>query len=460
MQNNIESNGLWFLPNLEEDQISGKILFSQENGITLELLGSFDQPKRSIRESNDDIILGILENGKKVTLLNNAVTSRTINFPGIPTLKYMSLYMLIGEHYTKKEDLIFDEISVEYYNLSEWLDISGIIEKSSSSKNFSLHYSLPEEINFTINNSKAKFRFSANTKSDDVKNFILNQKAELVIKKDDTNEIFELLTESLIFQGFLTFGTFESCYPNVIKLKNSNIYELYKDHKISKEINLYYKSKANKNIKQKHPVEFLFTYNDLISNFPSVVDNWYKYDLEIQPIIYLFLNSFYSHNKIFSEGKFLEIIHALETFHRRTFKNYILSKTDYRAKKKEIVDSVPEQHKKWLSDKLNFGNEPSLKERLTELLTELIEYETIRKIIPNDEEFIKQVRDSRNYYTHYDTSLEKKALRGSDLYKVTMKLRIILIIHLLILLGIDNLTIKKIVQRLEDYHFNFLFYSH
>ncbi|REC51990.1 hypothetical protein DRF62_16310, partial [Chryseobacterium piscium] len=124
MQNNFELNGLWFLPGSAESQLSGKISFSQENGIILELLGNFNNPEKLLKDSTNEIILGILENGKKVTLLNNAITSRTVNFPGIPTTKYMSLYMLIGGHFSDKKDLIFDEISTEYHNLSEWLDIS------------------------------------------------------------------------------------------------------------------------------------------------------------------------------------------------------------------------------------------------------------------------------------------------------------------------------------------------
>ncbi|QQQ28130.1 ApeA N-terminal domain 1-containing protein [Chryseobacterium indoltheticum] len=456
MQNNFELNGLWFLPSSAESQLSGKISFSQENGIILELLGNFNNPEKLLKDSTNEIILGILENGKKVTLLNNAITSRTVNFPGIPTTKYMSLYMLIGGHFSDKKDLIFDEISTEYHNLSEWLDISGIDEQNSDLKQFNLHYSLPEEINFDINDSKMKFRFSANTKSDDIKSFILNQKTEFIVQKEKPIEIFDLLKESLIFQGFLTFGTFESCYPKIIKLKNSNIYESYKEYKIPKQIDLYYKSKINRSKKQKHSLEFLFTYDDIKNNFKSVIDKWYKYDLEIEPIIYLFLNSFYSYNTMFSENKFLEIIHALETFHRRIFKNHVLDKAEYRNKKQIIIDSVPEEHKAWLKDKLSFGNEPSLKERLIELLSEVCKYRIVGKIIKDNEEFIKQVRDSRNYYTHYDFSMEKKALNGSDLYYLTIKLRIILIIHLLILLGIEDEKIEQILQKLEDYHYNFL----
>ncbi|HMC87888.1 MAG TPA: HEPN domain-containing protein, partial [Chitinophagaceae bacterium] len=40
--------------------------------------------------------------------------------------------------------------------------------------------------------------------------------------------------------------------------------------------------------------------------------------------------------------------------------------------------------------------------------------------------FIKKAKDSRNYYTHFDKSLEKKSLEGKDLFDLTENLKLIL----------------------------------
>lgn len=457
MRDNIESNGLWFLPNSEDDKISGKISYSQEQGIILETLGSFGEIEQIFSDADYAIILGVLQNGKKVTLINNAITSRTVNFPGIPTVKYISLYMLIGQHFQNKENINFNEISVEYHNLNKWTNISGLDKTQWSNKEMSLHYSLPSEINFKVNNYEASLEFSASRRNDDFSIFLLTEKIEFKLVNQNETSIFDILRDSLIFQGFLTFATFESSYPNKILLRNNNDFETYNNSKIYHEVELLYKSKISKSKKQKHSFEFLFTYSDIKNNFQNIIDKWYKYDQEIEPIIYLFLNSFYSHNTIFSENKFLEIIHALETFHRRTHKNYVISKTEYRKQTKTILDSIPQEYRDWLQAKLNFGNEPSLHDRLVELLSEIKEFKILQEIISDNDQFIKDVKNSRNYYTHYDKSLEKKYLKGSALYYLTMKLRIILIVHLLISLGFGKEKINQILQRLKDHHYNFLF---
>ena len=178
---------------------------------------------------------------------------------------------------------------------------------------------------------------------------------------------------------------------------------------------------------------------------------------EIEPIINLFLESFYSINEKFNENKFLNMIHALETFHRRLRKNNVLNKKDFKLKISSILFAVPEEQKDWLKERLNFANEPTLNSRLTELISEIIDYKIIQKIIVNENIFIKQIRDTRNYYTHYNSSLEKKALKGSNLYYSTMKLRVILIIHLLLLLGLKKEAIEKIIERNEHKYFSNLF---
>lgn len=459
MRDDIESNGLWFLPDSEDDKISGKISYSQEQGIYLELLGSFDEVEQMFSESNNYIILGVLQNGKKITLLNNSIASRTLNFPGIPTVKYISTYMLVGAHYFKKEEILFDEISIEFHNLSEWLSINGINETKYTNEEFRLHYTLPSEINFDVKEYNAKFKFSSNTNNDNFKTFSLNQRVEFCLKKEKTTQVFDFLKDSIVFQGLITFGSFENCYPTAIKLKNENIFDIYGDNKIYKEVELYYKSKGTKSIKQKYSFEFLFNYEDLKDNFQNTISNWYRYSSEIEPIIYLFLNSFYSHNRIFTEGKFLEIIHALETFHRRTYKNNIINKSDYNKQKRIIIESVPQEYRVWLQGKLHFGNEPSLHERLVELLSKISEFKILEEIITDNEQFIRDVKNSRNYYTHYDKSLEKKSVKGSSLYYLTIKLRIILIIHLLLLLELEKGKIEIILQKLKDHHYNFLFHK-
>lgn len=61
--------------------------------------------------------------------------------------------------------------------------------------------------------------------------------------------------------------------------------------------------------------------------------------------------------------------------------------------------------------------------------------------------FIGKVVDTRNYFTHYDSSLESKAAVGTDLWNLSMKLEALFQLHFLRLIGIDANAIKSIVKK-------------
>ena len=75
--------------------------------------------------------------------------------------------------------------------------------------------------------------------------------------------------------------------------------------------------------------------------------------------------------------------------------------------------------------------------RLKELLSELPE-SLKQKLFTNEDKFITNVKDSRNYYTHYSLHLAAKALKDGELFYATEKLKVILIALLLKEIGILN----------------------
>ncbi len=66
---------------------------------------------------------------------------------------------------------------------------------------------------------------------------------------------------------------------------------------------------------------------------------------------------------------------------------------------------------------------------------------------------------SRNYYTHYDDSIKSKALSGEDLFKLTEKLRILLVIIILSETGFSSKEIEELLLKHEYRFFNYLLES-
>ena len=60
---------------------------------------------------------------------------------------------------------------------------------------------------------------------------------------------------------------------------------------------------------------------------------------------------------------------------------------------------------------------------------------------------VKAVVDSRNYFSHFmPKQKDSKALDGYELYKLTMRLRILLVCCVLSLYGFDNSRINEIMK--------------
>jgi hypothetical protein len=121
---------------------------------------------------------------------------------------------------------------------------------------------------------------------------------------------------------------------------------------------------------------------------------------------------------------------------------------------KEIVNSVKPEYAEWVKSKLEFGNEPTLHERIEQLITELPE--SIKKTLlkPTHEKFIKDFKRSRNYYTHYSPSLEKKALKGSELFYLKETSKILLICFILKEIGFSDIELEKIIFNKGIFLFN------
>lgn len=94
-------------------------------------------------------------------------------------------------------------------------------------------------------------------------------------------------------------------------------------------------------------------------------------------------------------------------------------------------------------------------ERLSEILKKYSN-NSLDALIPNKEQFAKEVRDSRNYYTHYPKKLEKRALKGSKLYRTSESLKLLLVCAFLEEIGIEKELLKERLKKVEWVLFNHL----
>ncbi len=454
---NLEYRGKWFLPNVPNNKLYGTLKFDSKSKIQLEVVGSFRNRKKLNEPFEGDILLGETTNGKLITIFKCFEVNFSMSFPGTETQVIDALYIFEGAHFNSESEMHFKSLKAELLHLNEWMGISGFKLTQSDYKKFKykLEYKLPKPIDFGINdNVSAKINFTAKHPGfGHIYDYELNQNAQIIFEAFKTELTLENILEYLHhFQDFITLGTYEVSYPKAITLYSENQKTQFGKQIIDTEIKLYYNISVSTSIKPKSLWLFLFNYKDIKKYFKNIIVKWYSNKENLDPIRKILMESFYNKG-IFSENRFLNIVQALETFHRRTRKNNVIPENRHSKRITEIRESIPDKHLEFINGRLIHSNEPPLHFRL-ELLIKEFNTKTFDKIVIDKDKFIKQTKDSRNYYTHYDPKALKKALVGAELYYLTEKLKVVLVSAILRENGFSFNLIQTLLSRNEFRFFN------
>jgi hypothetical protein len=160
------------------------------------------------------------------------------------------------------------------------------------------------------------------------------------------------------------------------------------------------------------PFNMLFTYSDIKDRFGVFLENWFKKRELLQPVFDLFFGVLYNTNP-YPVTTFLNYIQAIETYHMR--KGFPSSNRSLLAKRlAEVIDFYPFP---------------------------------VTSQVGSHEFFIGKVKDTRNYYTHYDPSLEKKAAKGGYLKGLLSTLGSLLEGLLLHELGFELEEVKEMQKK-------------
>jgi len=186
----------------------------------------------------------------------------------------------------------------------------------------------------------------------------------------------------------------------------------------------------------------LFRYSQISANPEMVFQNWFKAYETNRPTIELYFSAVHD-GYSFIDGKFLALTQAMESYHRRTSDETVMAEKDYEQLCNTLLVNCPAANRKWLSEKLKYGNEISLNKRIKSIIDPFEQHIGTSK---NVKKMIRKIIDTRNYFTHFDESLKSKAAHGQELSDLCHKMEAIIQLHLLKLLGFGEEQIKEISE--------------
>ncbi len=428
-----EYKGQWWPPEDDSKPLPGTLSIIGGKA-ALELMGNFGHPLISefarSRTSSMDLeekprILGVSTDGKLITLEGLSEAGQTIHIPGLPTADYRARVAAVGKHFGEGEEIAFDEIAIGASNLNAWTQVSGFTTSLRTGP-------LDEQGN------GAPVRIDVSYKAPDDIHIPLARDEEIILRFTGQSEglggrtgRIELRQEAALHWRFSKPADLASVFSRVRQIRNFlslavgtpvsitsvvGFQDAYKRNgtDFPHPTELYWEIPHNPEPpgRTRHPREMLFTLKEAEPDASTVIKKWLARQDRLEPVFNLYFGTLY-HPSLYLEVMFLAFAQAVETY-------------DFRRRRKP--------------------GSKSLADRTHDVLRQC--RTVAQRIVGVDAEaFVTDFKNARNYYTHYNPKLEKKAASGTALLLLTVQLQAILEMSLLCQLGFPCRAVEETLKR-------------
>lgn len=408
----LDVQGLFWLPEKPDDEIPGRLTVTGSGDVSLRLQGMFgDTP--SIEHNEHPVILGVTERGKQVTLVSCYERDKSLHFPGIPVVDIHVHRLLIGYHFSKNEDLLFSKVYFHVEGLDEWLGVSGISTKYDREKQEAeIAYKRPQQIDYLLDNEttfSVRFSWTATLGSKYTFKATITQKAVLCLEMPDCRKLSELLDYVGQINNLFCLAHDQPVALTSVHVSRPDIVEGVGKEKRPVEIEVYCASRPHPDLSPKiHPPFMLFPYQEVQSNFGSILSKWLDGYRQLEPAFNLYFSATTAKHA-FLETQFLFLVQGLEALHRR----------------------------------IGGSKNGKLRKRLAELLAPLAKHFGDHE---QHEMLVNDIVNTRDYLTHYIPELESQAKTGTDLWRLCTKMEVLFELQLLRQIGFSSDQIDRIVN--------------
>lgn len=446
--------GFWWLPQNPEERLAGTLTFNQSDGAQLKLLGMFGGITVFGQMQTEYITIhGITKNGKPVTLLNAFSSNRQMNAPGIMNEQYKGHTLCIGHHFLSEDETLFSKSFFRFERLEEWLGANPFNQTWLFD---------PFRLNVFVDKGQSDdlTTFQGHTigKSSDLTtgptsltDYSICVRSYLYCQTDEPRTLMWHFVAATRMQELASLCT--GHYLPLTHLKVQVHDPDLAEGKRPPEVEVFAQMQhPQAGSRPKHETP-LFSAAELLAANERAVENWFKQYETLAPAINLFF-AVTGGKDMFVNIRFLLAIQALEVFHRRTSTATLMPKGEFKKLRKALVDAIPNGPPPEMTERLRdlyaFANEPSLMQRLTAMIEE-VNADFGQVVAGFSGTFAKSVRDTRNYNTHFTSSLEPKALDGAGMYWASRRMVLLLTYLFLKKIGIKAEAFRAALERHREF---------
>lgn len=441
--------GRWWIFGKDKPAHFGVLHHSLDKGLRLEVKIAqsyeFAEIFREHKHSDfPDVISGRDKNDKPISLFccSNPGVSRS---GGLASYEFHPLVAIIGEEVESWESANYQKTNVRFSLLHNWIGTSRVeqIFAAGGLPKIEIHPWSPIEANLgTAATLKINSDFYTGPKSGRFEigegHYVSLRFAQPVHAKTILTNYVERLRRLF---SVLT-GT-----PVVIESVN---FEIPNSGEPSGWSELLRRNEAAVHAKRDvRASDMTAPYKELSNILPTVISNWFEYHERLDAVLNLYFAVLFNPS-LYINHRFLFLAQALEVYHNThtEFVGYVQPKPEFQKRRNRIVEAVPPDEREWLKEKLNHANQKTLAQRLGDILAK--NKTEADQFIGNLSSFADDIKNTRNYHTHFDPELKEKGKVVEEMEALTRlvsQMETLLGVCILKDLGITGAPIARLIDR-------------
>ncbi len=436
--------GVFWLPESPDDLVAGELVIDTDGNATLDLIGSLGGLE-SLGSGGTvfERVLGAAGN-KEYTLTTCQETRTSVHFPGAMQQTLRPRVVFEGAHLLEG-DLRFDRCEISIAGLAQWVGRSGatveLKRNDSGTTGATVDFTSVQPLESPFSAGTLSVWFGWTLGGDHVSRTELIQSCTLAARFSEPSELEHVLAVAGAVQDLLAVALGDGCRIDNVSVRSAAATRVLQDGStLQLPLKVFVAYPVSPGARAVSAHDFAFRFDD-VGGIDGVA-RWIDVAQKHRSALAL-LRTTRSPGIPYQELRYLNVLMAAEWFDRATEDNFVLPKSEFKAKRRAILDSVPSDVRSWLEETLNSANEPRLTRRLERLVEGL--GEEGRLLVPDASRWARACSKLRNQLVHSDGTSAASAAAAPLLF-LARSVHYAVVARLLAEAGAGSTAVKALLQ--------------
>lgn len=440
--------GSFWEPANPDSRVSGQLVVSTTGRVSLELFEPLGL-NNDLGTRRVQLIHGVTREGKALTVVDSYVaTPFAVSVFRTGSVKVRAQRLLVGACLNEAEIAGLNQINFSVEGLDEWAGINAVHTEYETRDDRHIARAVitltppvdrPHQLK---SGQELTVRFIPSISHTSRSAVEAKVAASIQLRTAGPCSLNQLLTIAHRLNTFLCVAIGQTVAIKWVSVRDDRPSNESPDGR-PRSLQVYFPSRPNSTEvpnPSRHTMPFLL--QDIESLLGIAVARWLEDYEQLQPTFDLFFAATTTADG-FLETQFLLIAQCLETFHRRTSDERVMTKSDFDTVLSKLLAACPADKREWLNDRLAFANELSLRRRLRELFLRIAHF--VEGLV-DMKSLIQQTVATRNQLTHHPEDKLPGAATGVGLLRLSLQLEAVTTLLFLQRIEMSDATIKQILK--------------